>query len=257
MGSKLLTDVELRAKWARSQEKAYCIEEGTIVTPAAQDFLRENGIVLTRVAPGAAQETMTRTPIPMRGGKAVFVEAATGRTVSEKREGMTHLRGNLLVPKTHPRIMFRGKLDTLQAQMLGVQLVAAEEGYPRVAEELEELLGCVRAILGAEVKEEPLAPMQLLSMDSAQIRRVSHHVREELGIDHPIPHYRMGRLCVALNRLRTQVREAELYAAAAFTEPDGACAREDIVEALNRLSSCVYILFCRKLAGFYTQERAK
>ena len=40
-----------------------------------------------------------------------------------------------------------------------------------------------------------------------------------------------------LNRLRTQIRETELAAAAAFGRD-----REDILRALNRLSSLVYIL---------------
>ena len=47
--------------------------------------------------------------------------------------------------------------------------------------------------------------------------------------------YTMGEICVALNRLRTAVRETELAAAAAFCSADG-CERADIVEALNRLS---------------------
>ena len=139
--------------------------------------------------------------------------------------------------------------DLLELQSRQSSVLAAEE-EPRIAEDLEDVLGCVRAILGAEVKDEPLAPGPLLGMDSAQLRYCSHHVKETLGIDHPIPNYRMGRLCVALNRLRTQVRETELSAARAF--PGGE--RQDIIEALNRLSSCVYILFCRKLSAYYDRR---
>jgi ethanolamine utilization cobalamin adenosyltransferase len=152
--------------------------------------------------------------------------------------------------------MFGGKLDTLQAQMIGDQLVDAEEDISVSRRELRRLGWAVSAIQRGGGLGKSLTPNAAAEYDRAQIAACRTRSRG-LGIDHPIPHYRMGRLCVALNRLRTQVREAELYAAAAFTEPDGACAREDIVEALNRLSSCVYILFCRKLAGFYTQERAK
>lgn len=248
MKKKLLTDTELRSHWKGKQEYVCTVEEGTILTPAARDFLREHHITLS-VVNGAENSVMTRTAIPVRDGKAVYVNAQTGRELDQKGEEMTHLRGNLLVPKTHPRIEFRGRLDSLMAQMLGVQLVAQEE-QPQIAEELQELLDCVRAILGAEVKDEPLPEMRLLGMSSAEIRYSSHHVKETLGIDHPIPDYRMGRMCVALNRLRTQVREVELSAARAFIE-DGRVEHGDIIEALNRLSSCVYILFCRKLSGYY------
>ena len=96
--------------------------------------------------------------------------------------------------------------------------------------------------------------MNLLGMDSAQIRRVSHNVKEHIGINHPIPTYKMGKLCAGLNELRTQVRETELYAVNAF-ESESPDARNDIIEGLNRLSSCVYILFCRLAAGYYKEEK--
>lgn len=67
----------------------------------------------------------------------------------------------------------------------------------------------------------------------------------------------MGEPAISLNRLRTRVREAELSAAEAFSAPGGT-SREDIIRQLNRLSSGVYILFCRVVSGWYQrgeQER--
>ena len=113
MKRKLLTDVELRARWSRDRSDRYYVEEGTILTPSAMDFLRENRIELCMRSESSG--VMSRTPVPMRNGKPVFQDGATGMELTEKPEGMTHLRGNLLVPKTHPRIAFRGKLDTLIA----------------------------------------------------------------------------------------------------------------------------------------------
>lgn len=244
---KLLTDVDLRAHWFRTKEKVYFVTPDTYVTPTARDFLREHGIELQVAAPSLSQKTMSVTPIPMENGHVKFVNALTGEAMDRKPEDMTHLRGNLLVPKTHPRIAFRGQLDSLMAQIMDIQLTAAESGAEQVADDLEKLLDFVRQILGAEVKEEPLQEISLLGMDSGMIRATSHNVKKYIGIDHPIPSYRMGRLCVALNRLRTQVREVELSAAQAFP-PDGPENRTDIIEGLNRLSSCVYILFCRAVA---------
>ena len=48
-----------------------------------------------------------------------------------------------------------------------------------------------------------------------------------------------------LNKLRALVRQTELAGARAV--PD----RVDIIRALNRLSSCMHILFCRFLVGQY------
>ena len=249
MKEKVLTDMELRARWSDCPGGEYHVGPDTIVTPAAHDFLRERGIRLCREDRPQGQGSMTVTPIPVAAGKAQYQNALTGEFTDEKGELMTHLRGNLLVPKTHPQIVFRGRLDTLMAQWLRVQLLAEEQGNASLAEELEELLRYLRVMLAAEVQEKPLEELNLLGMSSEEIRRVSHRVKEYFGIDHPIPSSKMGRLCVELNCLRTQVRETELMAAAAFTDEAGQCRRTDILEGLNRLSSCVYILFCRQVAG--------
>ena len=253
MKKAILTDIELRAHWYRTQEKRYTVTPGTYVTPAAQDFIREHQIQLHFATP-SSQKTMSVTPIPVQNGKARFVDYHTGAALDYKPEYMTHLRGNLLVSKKHPRIAFRGRLDSLMARIISIQVLAAEEGKPQLSEELEELLGYLRLILAAEVKDDALQPMNLLGMDSAGIRRASHHVKESIGIDHPIPSWKMGKLCASLNELRTQVRETELYAVNAF-EYDTPDARNDIIEGLNRLSSCVYILFCRAAAGYYEKEK--
>jgi len=249
MKHKLLTDVELRARWSQDRSDRYCVEEDVILTPAAQDFIRENGITLCKTAKNN-QKTMSMTPIPMRHGKPVYQDAETGRETTQKAEGMTHLRGNLLVPKTHPQIEFRGKLDTLMAKMMEVQILAQEQGHNRIVADLEELLQFSRKLLAAEVKDELLAEVAVLGMDSQQIRYNSQQVKKVFGIEHPIPSCEMGKLCVALNSLRTQVREVELSAAKAFYN-GSSFSRPDLIEGLNRLSSCVYIILCRKLSGYY------
>ena len=246
--AKILTDIELRAHWYRTQEKCYTVQAGVYVTPAARDFIREHQIQLHFAAPVSPGGTMTVTPIPTQSGKAKYVDYATGEALSEKPEDMTHIRGNLLVSKRHPRIALRGKLDSLMAKVMNVQIIADECGNQKTVEGLEELLAYLRAMLAAEVKDESLKPIKLLGMDSEEIRKCSHHVKEYIGIDHPVPSYRMGKLCVALNDLRTQVRETELCAVNAFAQ-DGPDAHRDIIEGLNRLSSCVYILFCRAARG--------
>ena len=46
---KLLTDIELRSQWSQNRSKTYYVEEGTMLTPAARDFVRENEITLCYV----------------------------------------------------------------------------------------------------------------------------------------------------------------------------------------------------------------
>ena len=51
-----------------------------------------------------------------------------------------------------------------------------------------------------------------------------------------------------LNRLRAMVRSAELMAVDAFCDREGNPPREDILRALNRMSSMLYILMLREKA---------
>lgn len=245
MKSVVVTDIELRSRWYANRRDKLTVPAGAVLTPAAKDFIRENNITLI-CGTEAGEGGFSVEPIPTQNGRPVFVDAATGERLYEKRESYTHLRGNLLVPKTHPQIRLRGKLDSLAAEMIAVQLTANTEGEYELVRELDGLLCFTRSILASEVSGKPLGEITLLGMSSARLRQNSQNVREALGIDHPVPSYTQGAVCVALNKLRTCVREAELAAAEAF--PNG---RPDIIEALNRLSSAVYILYCRKLSGYY------
>ena len=266
---KILTDIELRARWFRSHEKEYHLSKDTMLTPAAKDFIKEHGITLIY---GDEQQKECRKPLkapempisdnghdayrpmPMAAvpknaeNRPQYVDKETGHIMDEKPENMTHLHGHVLVPKTHPQIAFRGMLDSLEAKIISLQVPASENGLHSLTEALDEVLAYVRRILSAEVLDHELEEIRLLGLDSQGLRYESHHIKEIYGISHPMPEYRMGKVCVALNELRTFVREAELAAARAFDQ-EGQCTRPDIAEAMNRLSSVIYILFCRQLTG--------
>ena len=145
---------------------------------------------------------------------------------------MTQLTGNLLVPKPHPRIVFRGKLDSLEAALL-----LEARALPEQAKALEEILGCVRKLLRCEVLEEPFVPETLCGLTEREQRARSQNPQKYYGCPHFMPEPHDSPAILRLNRLRTQIRETELAAAAAFGRD-----REDILRALNRLSSLVYIL---------------
>lgn len=249
---KILTETMLRAAALLEDTTEYRVEPDVFVTPLAREYLRDRGISLVIVE--SEPLVMTRTPL-LNQGQRTYVDAKTGAGYSEKPEHMTHLRGNLLVPKTHARIEFRGMLDSLQAEIICLQAEAFEKGYENLTADLGDILKNVRQILGAEVKDEPLESLPLFGLKDKEIREHSHNVRKYFGIDHPIPDYKMGKMAADLNRLRTKVRETELAAAHAFMAADGSVERPDIIRCLNRLSSGVYIVFCRWLAGKYKGGR--
>ena len=57
-----------------------------------------------------------------------------------------------------------------------------------------------------------------------------------------------GMAVEKLKRLRCRAREAELTAVEAFTNAEGVTSRQDILRAMNRLSSMLYILMIRRKA---------
>lgn len=254
---KVLTEAELRAKQIDGKtSKEFVVADDVFVTELAKEYLRDRGIRIVTPAQAAASSSkgdtveyarMTRTPIRKNGG-STYISLKTGEGFSEKPEDMTHLRGNLLVPKTHPRIEFRGKLDSLQAEIL---LIAAECGEEKLCEDLDSVLNTVQQVLGAEVRDEKLPEQKLLGLTHKELREISHNVKKHFGIDHPIPNRKMGTTALKLNRLRTQVREAELAAARAF---EGEGDPLGIIEEMNRLSSGIYILFCRVITGHYRKN---
>jgi ethanolamine utilization cobalamin adenosyltransferase len=176
---------------------------------------------------------------------------------------MTSLSGNRLVSKTHGRIVFRGIIDTLEAEVIEAQVLAADLGEGAdsaesgICHSLGEILDFLRAVMAAEVKETPLAPPFLFGMDAEELHRRSHDIKGSLGITIPLPSYTQGPLAARLNTLRAKVREAELLAARVFgpggssqnadtgeAEEQDQAPREDIILALNRLSSALWWLFC-------------
>lgn len=160
---------------------------------------------------------------------------------------MTNLNSRELVSKTHPRIEFRGQLDLLQAEILQMQCRAAAAKKLRLVQDLDELLAFSRKILAAEVKDAPLEEMELFGMDEERIHYVSHHPREFFGIGHIPPRYQFGETCMDLNYLRTRIRSVELAAMRAFSRGN-TVSRKDIIQALNRMSSAVYVLYCKYLS---------
>ena len=166
-----------------------------------------------------------------------------------KDEKMTSLSGKCLVSKTNGRIAFRGIIDTLEAEVIEAQVLASQLGdstdsaESEVCKNLGEILDYLRAIMAAEVKETPLPPPFLFGMDAEEIQRRSHDTEACSGTV-PLPAYTQGPLAARLNTLRAKVREAELLAVRVFG-PGENPEREDIILALNRLSSALWWLFCR------------
>lgn len=169
----------------------------------------------------------------------------------EKPEHMTHLRGDMLVYKDHPRIAFRGSIDSLEAEIITVQVKAAERRQDKLYRDLDEIIKAIRLLLRCEVSGEQVGEMKLQGLTTDELRAHSHHPSQYYGMKHFLPTAEHGEMVGCLNRLRTKARETELAAYRAFKEEDGNVSRGDILTVLNRMSSLFWIMMFKYLTGAY------
>jgi len=218
---RYITERELRSALTGDANQVYAVPPGAKLTPAAREYLADR-----RIRP-------VQDCAPASG-------KSPGAGV--KPEHMTHLAPGKLVPKTHPRIALRGKLDSLEAEILALQVAAVERGETALIAPLDDALLLTRRVLGCEVSSEPLVDWTLGGMSPEAVHDASHRPQDFGFSGHVLPDRAQGWAATQLNRLRALSREAELAANAAFCDGGGGCARVDLVMALNRLSSFFYVM---------------
>lgn len=212
----------------RDGKRVFFLGKGDQLTSAARDHLTRERIEI----------------LPAESAKIETYRLVGGGYMAEKPEHMTHLHSDVLVSKTHPRIAFRGAVDTLEAELLLCQQAA-----PHLEGKLQEILDHTRLLIRWEVMEEPVEEKPLCGLTESQIREHSHFPQKYYGQPHFMPSVSDGGVVLQLNRARCAARNAELHAVAAFMDKDGVVSRVDLLRALNRLSSMLYILMISEKAS--------
>ena len=208
----------------RDGKRVFYLGKGDQLTSDARDFLTRERIAI----------------LPASEARPERYRLLGGGFMEQKPEHMTHLNGDILVPKTHPRIAFRGAVDTLEAELL--LCCAAATGAVR--SQLEEALAYARNLLRYEVLDEPVKEAILGGMDAKALRERSHRPQDFYGQPHFMPGPEDGQLLLQINKARCAARGAELQAVAAFSDT-----REDLLRAFNRLSSFLYLIMIQLKAG--------
>jgi ethanolamine utilization protein EutL len=198
-------------------------------------------------ARGAGDALGARPNGPAPSGR--YRVLATGERLREKPEHLTHLVDDeSLVEKTHPRIVLRGKIDLLQQAVLDAQCAADADGARGLVGELGEALELLRVFVGCEVTGRAFPSWTLAGLGAPEIRWASHHTYELFGVPFMYPSVRQGPVVAKLSLARAIAREAEVALYAAFPE---ATERSDLKLFLNRLSSALYIMTTKYVAGRY------
>lgn len=211
----------------RDGKRVYYLGKGDQLTSGARDYLSRERIAI----------------LPAEQAKVERYRLLNGGFLEEKPEHMTHLNAQILVPKNHSRILFRGKMDTLEAE-----LILCQQADKALEKTVGEILALARQIIRCDVLEEKLQWDTLCGLTEQEQRRHSHFPQEYYGQPHFMPQAQDGPVIARLNRARCAAREAELSAVTAFSDREGNPTRVDLLQALNRMSSMLYILMVRKKA---------
>lgn len=263
---KFLTEAELRTRFGLGQGSEIRLGADERLTPSAAEFVRTRNIRVITVTDDGAVAVVDKDGGEKRVNPLRIETETPGRTcvmcgqnVVKKPEGMTHLDATTLVPKTHPRIVLRGKIDAAIAATVVVQTQFDCKG--KLPATLKLWLGDLRSWLGrimrSEVTGEHLPELAMGEFTLEVIHAISHNPKKYVGHEHIVADETHGRNVALLNWLRAQVRELELAAVQTFETPEMTLTRSDIVEALNRLSSAIYVLMLLTLAAEQGKDISK
>ena len=210
-------------------QRVFYLGKDDTLTPGARDFLKTNRIEI----------------IPGSQARKEEYALLGGGFLREKPEHMTHLNGEILVPKTHPRICFRGAMDTLEAELI----LAETECTGQAARDVRQVLDFAREIVASDVLETGVERKTLCGLTWEEVRKHSHFPQEYYRQPHFMPNAADGKAIARLNRARCAARAAELWGNFAFQDREGRPTRQDLLLGLNRISSMLYILMIREKAA--------
>ncbi|MBQ7068440.1 MAG: hypothetical protein IJM82_04680 [Synergistaceae bacterium] len=142
------------------------------------------------------------------------------------------------------RLELRGRLDSLNAQIILFQAYSQNQEY---ISDLEDVRKVIRILQRSEAAEKVFdGKLILFGIDEDEIHKRSHNPEKFYGLGHVMPHYEMKKEAAELNFLRTLVREVELCSCKVFENDE-----LKINHVLNRLSSALYILTYKYLPDSY------
>jgi len=165
--------------------------------------------------------------------------------VKKKLEAETNLDSETIVRKTDPRIVFRGKLDSMSASFILAQRLFKDLGESDLYEYFNDFHILLQKMTYADATGTVMPDITMLNLDEATLREMSHHPKKYFGIPHLFgidATYSVPVL--TLNALRTAVRELELDYIKVLDLMGKTECENGFDKYLNRLSSAVYILMC-------------
>ena len=257
----VITEGMLRKLDKEGQLEKVHITEKDILTPSAREFLNVKKIdfrikksqdqVVNSESANAnrVKDSQANTSEEKASPKRQYKDYITGATYDKKPEFMTQLFGNELVVKNHKRIVLRGKFDILQAEV--IRYWKKYEKNKKLESDFAQAYRFIRDLFISEMTDTPFQERDVLGYDIDTLKDITHNT---------IKYYKTGHLfeinadfdeaVIDINCLRALSRECEVAAVDAFYK-EGKTERVDMLKALNRLSSILYLMMLKANNGDY------
>lgn len=258
----VLTEDKLKSLYKKEKFDTFILEKGMIVTPSAKQFLLDKRIKIIKsgeqikqvgqkekLVNQAMKEIIKEVPVSPK-----YIGIA-GESYFEKPEHMTQLYKNILVRKDDKRIVFRGKIDSFFSKWLVVQKEFETYESKVLNLDMESFANFLRELLKAEVLDIQLKEVKVLGETLDKLKEISHNPQKYFGMPHMFNISSENSLLVLkLNELRSLSRELELIGVKAFLNEKGIEEKSDILKALNRMSSGIYVMMLKAEKGEYTKK---
>ncbi len=212
-----ITESELRELWQNGRGQLPPFPPGTRFSSAAQDFLKTNRVEVHFDATPTVQASSNTDwnkpatfPVVLTGPLPACSEC--GQPLHAKPEHLTQIDAGHFAPKTSPRLILRGRVDSLNALAMLTAAAARRFELPELAQQLDTLAAYCREIISAEYNLRPVAALTLLGKSEAELHEISHWPDKHLGIPHLVLGPHDHEMLHWLNVLRTQSREVEVVA---------------------------------------------
>lgn len=253
-----ITESWLREKYSLAHGTEIHLPINSVLTPSAHDLLTDRKIALKFIDEQGQVFVETNQVKQINGSSENILKKVHALTsddqrhtthcvlcqqaTSKKPETLTHLNADTLISKNDPRIKFRSEMDEAIALAIFIQTELQDSWPKSFSLWLADCRSALGNIMKSEVTNIPMLAIMMGEFDDAAIHKMSHNPLKYIGYDHIVPDAKFGKTVAKLNLLRTKIRAVETTAASVFILRDFVVERPDIMQALNRLSSAVYVL---------------
>lgn len=242
----LLTEEDVRRMSNQGTRGPVVVNRDQMLTPGARDYLREHRVEVVYPQGEAAGEGAPSAPAKYR---TLF-----GAALNEKPEHMTHLKGNVLVFKDHPRIAFRGWIDALEAEILLTQQAAAGRAmgpWPGSWRRFWALSGAISASTCWTSRWGPSSCAAIRRSSSGSTPTIRRSTSASPTFWPAIP---TAPPCWRSTSCALWCGRPSWPPTPAFRDADGNVTRGDMILGLNRLSSLMWIFMIKLKAGRYERK---